>query len=421
MPPVVANSGRAISPDDADRELNRLTTDGDRIAEALVALEAHPGYRFLEGASPVGRTATLWSAAKADVTLLYQQFGAYRSVLDKAREVRARRSRPGPAELAELTTLLRGSAVELAAEEIPLGRRNLTGPATVTSRLTLAELVRSMDTAFQRTSDIVVATDDVWSAAVSALDPLDRRLTEARELCASLGLGEARDPLYTEVDAIGTRLGELRGRAFADPLALYVGAPGSGRPDLAEADTLSARLVAVRAELDSLAAVRAGFDERVGRARAAIDAVVAEEAAARQAYDLVLEKIAAPVIATVPDGTPPLRDRLAGLTALVARQDWHGVSRVLAELATATEHAASRAREVKDTAAALLDRRSELRGRLDAYRVKAARQRLSEDAEIAARYQEAHDLLWTVPCDLRAATRALNGYQQAIAAKGPTP
>jgi hypothetical protein len=421
MPPMVANSGRAITQDDADRELNRLTTDGDRIAEALVALEAHPGYRFLEGAALVGRTAELWSAARADIALLYQRFGSYRSVLDKAREVRARRGRPGPAELAELTTLLRGSAVELATEEIPLGRRNLTGPSTVTNRMTLAELVTSMDTAFQRTSEIAVATDDVWSAAVRALDPLDRRLTEARELSASLGLGESRDPLYTEVDGIATRLGELRGRAFADPLALYSGTPGSGRPDLTEADTLAARLASVRTELDSLAAVRSGFDERVGRAGAAIDAVAAEEAKARQAYDLVLDKIATPVIATVPDGTPPLRDRLAGLTDLVGRHDWQGVSEALADLAAATDQAANRAREVRGTAAALLDRRSELRGRLDAYRVKAARQRLSEDAEITACYREAYDLLWTVPCDLRAATRALNRYQQAIAAKGPTP
>jgi hypothetical protein len=53
--------------------------------------------------------------------------------------------------------------------------------------------------------------------------------------------------------------------------------------------------------------------------------------------------------------------------------------------------------------------------------VKAAQLRVTEDVEITARYQEAYDLLWTVPCDLRAATMALNRYQQAIAAKGPQP
>jgi hypothetical protein len=97
------------------------------------------------------------------------------------------------------------------------------------------------------------------------------------------------------------------------------------------------------------------------------------------------------------------------------------VSAALDALAAATERAREQVGEIRDTAAALLGRRAELRGRLDAYRVKAAQLRLAEDAEIAARYQEAYDLLWTVPCDLRAATKALNRYQQAIAARGPKP
>jgi hypothetical protein len=112
---------------------------------------------------------------------------------------------------------------------------------------------------------------------------------------------------------------------------------------------------------------------------------------------------------------------LADLDRLVSAHDWQQVSEALGALATATDQAVGRARDVRDTAAALLGRRSELRGRLDAYRVKAARLHLSEDAEIAGRYQAAYDLLWTVPCDLRAATRALNRYQQAIAAKEATP
>ncbi|HEX5401807.1 MAG TPA: hypothetical protein VFX16_05855 [Pseudonocardiaceae bacterium] len=418
---MAANPVPALSQDDVDRELNRLTTDGDRIADALVALEAHPGYSFLQGGTLTGGTDELWRTTRADIAVLYQQFGFYRSVLDKAREVRARRNRPGAAELAELTTLLRGSAVELATEEIPLGRRNLTGPTSITHRMTLAELVASMDRSYQRASDVVVAADDVWTAAVRLLDPLDERLDQARELSASLGLGEARHPLFTELDTIGGRLSTLRARAFADPLSLYTGEPGNGRPNLGEADDLTARLASVRTELDALATVRADLDQSLARAGTAIDAVVADEAAARAAYDVVLEKIASPAIASVPDGAPALRAELAGVTALVTGHDWPRVSAALTALAAATGAAADRARDVRDTADALLGRRAELRGRLDAYRVKAAQLRLAEDAEIAARYQEAYDLLWTVPCDLRAATRALNRYQQAIAARGPKP
>jgi hypothetical protein len=418
---MAVNRVSALTQDDADRELNRLGTDGDRIADALVTLENHPGYRFLQGAALTGRTLAAWQQVRADVALLYQRFDSYRGILAKAREIRARRNRLGTADLAELATLLRGDTVELATEEIPLGRRNLTGPSTITYRMTVAELLAEMDGLFQRVTDVAVATDDVWTAMVRALDPLDEQLDTAREVAGSLGLGETRDPLFLEVDGIGTALADLRARAFADPLALYQGEPGSGHPDITEAAALERRLTSVGAELASVARVRAEFAERVTRAEAAIDAVLAAEVKARSAYELVLEKIASPAIAPVPDGTPPLRDRVAALRTLVDRHDWTGVAVALTALDTATEQARARVVEVADTATALLDRRSELRGRLDAYRVKAARLRRGEDPELAAYYQETYDLLWTVPCDLRSATRALNRYQQAITAKGAAP
>ena len=411
----------ALTQDDADRELNRLTTEGNRIADALVTLENHPGYRFLQGAALSGRTLTLWDEARSGVATLYQRYDHYRDILAKAQEIRTRRNRLNTADLAELTTLLRGSAIELGTEEIPLGKRNLTGPATVTHRMTLAQLVAGMDSEFQRATDIAVATDEVWSAMVRILDPMDERMDGARELAASLGLGEIRDPLFLEVDAIGNALADLRSRAFGDPLALYRGEPGSGRPDLVEGEALSGRLGAVRDRLAALAAVRVEYDEKVARASAAIDDVATAEADAKAAYELALEKIASPAIAPVPDGTPPLRAQLAGLGSLVASHDWGLVADELAALARHTEQARARAADVVQTATALLDRRSELRGRLDAYKVKAARLRLSEDAELAAHYRETYDLLWTVPCDLRAATKALNRYQQAITAKGATP
>ncbi len=407
-----------LSPDEVDRALAKLATDGDRIAAALVALESHPGHQFLTGTRLTGRTATYWAETSAEIGLLYQRFDAYRTVLGRATDVRARRSRPGSAELAELTALLRGPSIELATEEIPLQQRNLTGPDSVTSRMTLAQLVTAMDRSFQLATDVVVAADEVWSEFVHHADALDTRLDAARELAAVLGLGEIRDPLFTALEAIGAELADLRARAFADPLAFYQGEPGDGSPSLGDLIALDTRLAAVRAGEDKLAAVRAGVADRIADAGAAIDGLVALAAQARQAHDLVLDKIAGPAIADVPSDADGLRTRLNGLDDAVARQHWVSVSDELTALAAATDGATRRVQDVLDTANALLGRRAELRGRLDAYRVKAARSGLAEDAEIAGCYQQAYDLLWTVPCDLRAATRALNRYQQAIAVKG---
>ena len=62
----------------------------------------------------------------------------------------------------------------------------------------------------------------------------------------------------------------------------------------------------------------------------------------------------------------------------------------------------------------MLDRRNELRGRLDAYRVKMARLQLSEDPAIFDRFDHAQQLLSTAPCDLAAATAALADFQRML-------
>jgi len=110
-----------LTPDEVDQALARLKIDGDRIAEALVALETHSGHQFLTGARTTGRTATLWERTQADIALLYQWFGAYRTVMDNAATVRARRTRPGATELTELTALLRGDRINDRVDVVEIG------------------------------------------------------------------------------------------------------------------------------------------------------------------------------------------------------------------------------------------------------------------------------------------------------------
>jgi len=83
-----------------------------------------------------------------------------------------------------------------------------------------------------------------------------------------------------------------------------------------------------------------------------------------------------------------------------------------AEAAAAT----ARYQDAGWVAAALLDRREELRGLLDAYQAKAVRVGAAEDIELSKLYAQGHDLLWTAPCDLATAAAAVTVYQQAILA-----
>ncbi len=73
-----------------------------------------------------------------------------------------------------------------------------------------------------------------------------------------------------------------------------------------------------------------------------------------------------------------------------------------------------RARAQLSAVTAPLAVRAELRGRLDAYKAKVAQHGLAEDSLLIERYDTARRMLWSAPCDLRAAEDAVLRYQRAV-------
>ena len=61
-----------------------------------------------------------------------------------------------------------------------------------------------------------------------------------------------------------------------------------------------------------------------------------------------------------------------------------------------------------------LQEREDLRGLLGAYRKRASSKGLAEDAALDDRYRAAHEMLWSAPCDLRAARTLVAAYQSAV-------
>jgi hypothetical protein len=184
--------------------------------------------------------------------------------------------------------------------------------------------------------------------------------------------------------------------------------------DTGQLERISRDLVARRAALEEAVRIRADFDGRSREIEGRIAGVRSAEDDARGARERVLSKIASPVLPHIPDQTPALGDRLATLVALRDRGAWAELARRTGELELALGDALRQAREAGGAITALLDRRDELRGRLEAFRAKALRLGQAEDTELMRIYQQARDLLWTAPCDLRQATRAVAGYQRAL-------
>ncbi|WP_125619611.1 hypothetical protein [Actinomadura sp. WAC 06369] len=401
-----------MSRDEIDRTLAHLRDERERIGSALLELEADQGYQLLEGAAPTGETRRVQAAVRARAGALWTLFDLYRRAVAEAEEVRARPGRLGQWRLAELTRLLAGPVVELPAAEVPLEHRTLLHVPSG-ERLTLRGAVERMTGLYEEIVRAVGPLERVWSALLSRLAETEAARRAAAAAPASLG---GTDPELARLDA---EFDALAARVRADPLAL---APG-GRPDTAPLDALRAGFVDVRRRLESAAALRAGYADRLRAVARTLGELREAEAEERRVRDAVAAKIAGPPPAARPAASAGLADRLAALDRDARTGGdrtgggWTERARRIDDLERAAGAALRDAREAAGVVRGLLERRDELRGRLDAYRMKAARLGLAEDGATAGLYERARALLWTSPCDLREATVALAEYQRAVSAR----
>lgn len=390
--------GIVLTRDEIDRALAEVEADSERIAESLVEMDAHPGHRLLRDTALSGLTATRWAEARTAMATLWEQYTTYGALVARAREVRARRSRPGDEELEELTHILNGPVVELDSEAIPIERRGLTGPAQVTERISMAELLGRMRQAFDTVTAVLAAAESAWSAAIGRLEPLDERIRQVSILAESVGEGE-----FT---SLRRDLEKARELVLTDMLTAQA---TDAIPEIER------RLTELEARLKELARIRDEFSSRLANLEAALSDVEAAEAMARQAYTAVLDKIADPGLPEPTDqGSSALRGRLTRLRSRMDTAGWAALAREADELDRFAASTLDTTRTSLRAMTGLLDRRAELRGRLEAYQVKAARLGHSEDGDLSRLHDEAHQILFTAPCDLPAATRALNRYRQAI-------
>jgi hypothetical protein len=384
--------GPSMSRPDIDRALATLGARHAGLAAAMYAMDSHPAHTLLAGTPSGGATASTWADAKALMDELWVEFTAFGAALDQARAARARRARPGADDLATLAHLVAGPvlpAVPGAPHGLPLpeaAARLEAGCAAVTE-------------AFDRVA--------LAAAAVSArLAAVGATVAEIERLAVEVGDPPAGPPWRTD-------LAEVSVAAAADPIgaAADLAAARSGIERLAVAAS------ATRDRLAAAAAVRASAPGRLAALAAEVRAVAAAEDAVRRSYAVAATTIADPGLPPAPAAA----DDLAARVDATARSVPAGSAALLRfgtgldELDRAVDAARRRAAELREAADGLVERRAELRGRLDAYRVKGIRFGFAEHPDLTELHRTAHDLLYTRPCDLPAATRAVYGYQQRLA------
>ncbi|WP_336322588.1 hypothetical protein [Streptomyces lavendofoliae] len=406
---VTGHPGPVMDRDEVDRALARLGAEHKAVEDSLLALQDHAGRRLLEGAELTGTTEDRWAATERRITLLWTYFDAYTAALREAREVRARRRWPGREELAELTERLRGESVTVSGS-----------PAKLAERFTLERLVERMNELYADSLDMVVTADAVWSALPARIDLLAAELHRTRSLAHSVGVRPGEHPAGDDLEAITHELASLRSQVVTDPLAFWrpaagSSAPGGGRPDTDRYDRAARALEDVRREIEAVLQVRQDSETRLLRLRDVLSRADRTLAEARSARGEVLAKIAASEVPVVSGPPTALQERLATAAEYRRHAQWHRLSPLLEALEREAEEELLRAREQLTAVTAPLAVRAELRGRLDAYKAKVARHGMAEDPLLVERYDVARRMLWSAPCDLRAAEQAVLRYQRLAA------
>ncbi|GGU06592.1 coiled-coil domain-containing protein [Streptomyces coeruleorubidus] len=419
---VTGSTGPVMDRDEVDRALARLGAEHEAIETSLLALQDHAGRRLLEGAELTGVTQERWTSTEASITLLWTYFDAYADALRTAREIRARRRWSSREDLVELTELLNGESVTVAGSATATANApTLHGTGNkLSERYSLATLVDRMNELYATSLDMVVAADAVWSALPARIDLLAAELQRTRRLAHSVGVRPGEHPAGDDLERITRTLTKLREQVVSDPLAFWLAAegssaPGGGRPDTTVYDREARALEDVRREIDAVLTVRQDAEKRIVRLRDVLSRADRTLAEARTARGEVLAKIAATEVPVVSGPPTVLQEQLAAAAEYRRQAQWHRLSPLLESLEEKAEDELLRARESLTAVTAPLAVRAELRGRLDAYKAKVARHGFAEDTLLVERYEKARRMLWSAPCDLRAAEQAVLRYQQAAA------
>jgi hypothetical protein len=364
--------------DEADRAIAAAGAAHDQVAAAMYGIDSHPGLNFLRAGGVTGRTRDIWDALSPEIDARWSEFSAMGEQLEQARTIRVqyRPSDPNWATLQRLVTV-----------DVPT-------------------LARTLQASCAAIAGILGDVNVCWSIVSAAVVPVTDSMAALRQRGTEVGSTDGLQALQLRVD-------ELAARLLDDPLAA---APRGTLRDTVrtELDQMAADLSTASKQLTALISLRDGYPQRVAELTGRIERLRSTEENVRHAYARAAEKIARPGLPEVPRSHEVLRARLAELDARRSRQDWRKLADDVAVLEASIARAQERAESLAAAADGLVERRNELRGRLEAYRAKAASHRLDEHDGLAPLHTAARDLLHTAPCDLQEATKAVYAYQRML-------
>ena len=381
----------------ADAELLRLETALTAIAANLVDLDDNPARKDLDKTRLTGETAAAWADATEALTQLWDGYRMLGESIARARALRDPR-RLSDTDRATVAHQVLGRSITLSTTTVPLAQRGLLGAGQVISTCSPGELLSAMEAAFTTAVTVATRAGEVWQRLLPLAADTATRVDTVRALTRQAGAATAT------IDEADRRLGDFTATLAADPL-------GADERTLATVRSLIDR---ADAERTSAAELREMLTRRLAEAKDLLTELATAERAAAAAAAALDGRFAEDDISTVP--VADLRPDLTAIEMLANAGHW---SLIIPRLSGWTRQARGQLAALREATARNTGRladRNEMRGRLDAFKAKALGRGLSENTELTALAEAAHAALHQAPCDLDAARRAVDAYQNALTA-----
>jgi hypothetical protein len=378
------------------RQLDAALDDAGRVTarlgSGLFELDAERERHAPDAVVFTGASAVRWSEVVGKLATLWTWYAAVSEALDA---IRARRGSPRPRqpEIVALWEGLHAPALELVAEP---GSTDLSG------RVTIWAALDRMTVVYEEAAEAIASLFVVSTVMLP-------RMTEMSARLAALEDEPAGRAIRTATSALHERLSSLQREIAEDPLAVDPQAVVVIAADLDRArhDLEMAEVMGVEVDA-ALGAIEAALAERE------VDIVSArplvEEASSKIAHSragcAALDELHRDAV-SIGEQARRIRDG--------ATDDPHSATAAAAALQSRVFDIGPLVEALVQHARQDLERRRDLRGRLDAYQAKVRAFGRAEDPVLERIHLSARDELYTAPCDLEEAERLVAAYASAIA------
>jgi hypothetical protein len=335
---------------------------------------------------------------------LFQNFDLLTSTVDKAVQLRASIPRflGSPLKIQEIEDLLTKPSIYLVGTQIPLAQRGLLSTVQITNAIPPQGLLELMMAAFDTAKEVVLAVEEVWSrlepiifSTIAEASGLETRAKSLNIDCSS------------EITALNQKLTQLRASIECDPLGVNEEFLQSIQP----------QILKLRTTIEQFAQQQQSLREAFIVAHQRLSNLLDIHRQAQAAYNESKIK----VVDHSQLRTSLSVEEIEALSAWLARLETKFNEGLLNPVLIGLGNWTAKVKEYQAIAQqayaanqALLDTRTELRGRLDALQAKALGRGLAEDTTLSQLAQQAKQLLFTRPTPLAEAIELVSKYEKKL-------